>query len=196
MKSTHKTLKTLLAILILLLVFFAIWKIAFKDKIFISNPITNQPQNVEPTQNTLVQIPENWRTKLDIENNLSFRYPENLGTTYVTLVDWPPLAFVQDSPYSCVNAGEAIERAGKTEERNIDGRIYCVTEKEEGAAGSIYTSYAYNSVVNGKNLIFTFTIRKPQCMNYDEPNQSACIQEQQSVNFDRLADQMMQSVKY
>ncbi len=108
---------------------------------------------------------------------------QDFDTDYVSPVDWPPLVrALEGESYSCTPAGNEIDRAGKTESIEMGGEEYCVTTVSEGAAGSIYKQYAYIKDVRGIPVAATFSFRFVQCVNYDEPNQSACLAEQESFN--------------
>ncbi len=134
-----------------------------------------------------------WVSRTDPASGVMFRYPERLATEYISVVDWPPAAAVTGGPFTCTEAGAEIAQAGITERRAVNGRIYCVTRESEGAAGSIYTNYAYASEKGGKVLVFTFSLRATQCANYDDPQKSACEAERASFSMDAIADGMAQS---
>jgi hypothetical protein len=108
---------------------------------------------------------------------------------YISALDWPPKLQIINEAFSCTEAGNSTERAGATEMRTINGRNYCVTEVVQGAAGSIYTQYAYAYEKDGKTNILTFSLRFSQCGNYDEPSKSECENERQTFNPDDLLDQ-------
>lgn len=131
-----------------------------------------------------------WETALNAEQQVSFQYPPTLGLTYVHTVDWPPVALVQDG-YSCVETGNIQASGGLTEARTTNtGQPYCVTVRAEGAAGSIYTMYAYTFPRGAQSVILTFSLRSVQCMNYDSPNKEACSAEQATFSPDALAERM------
>lgn len=136
-----------------------------------------------------------WDTYAD-SLGTTFQYPKDFGTTYVEPVDWPPLVQFVDGPFSCVEAGDAEERAGRSERRVIDSRVYCVTEVIGAAAGSIYTQYAYATEKNGKVAILTFSTRKPQCANYESPQKEACEREQAQFSVDDITDRVMQTLRF
>jgi murein DD-endopeptidase MepM/ murein hydrolase activator NlpD len=100
--------------------------------------------------------------------------------TYVSAVNWPPSANVLDEPFTCVEAG--------SERRMINDREYCITEKSEGAAGSIFTEHIYATEVNGRTLVMTFSTRKSQCDNYPQEERVECIAEQESFKPDQALD--------
>jgi len=135
-----------------------------------------------------------WKTFSDSNTGASFQYPEQLPTQFAQAFDWPPQIQIINEPFSCINAGTEISPAGKTEQKIINNKDYCVTTKVEGAAGSIYTQYAYAFAKGGKTAILNFTIRTPQCGNYPDPEKTECENEQQSFNIDDIAGKMAESL--
>lgn len=106
---------------------------------------------------------------------------------YIRPVDWPPTVNTQSGPFTCNEVGTPEERAGKTERRSIDGREYCITEVVEGAAGSVYTQYAFSTRGGDNTLeIATFSIQEVQCGNYSEPEMTECEREQDAFNIDEV----------
>lgn len=139
--------------------------------------------------------PASWETSRDEALGVSFRYPPDLPTTYIRTVDWPPKLNIADTPYSCLNAGEVGARAGRTEEREIAGQKYCVTEISEGAAGSIYHQYAYSIPANDQTATMTFSLRFVQCGNYEEAQQRVCEEERSSFDLDPLIGQIALTIR-
>lgn len=116
---------------------------------------------------------------------IQFSYPKFLPTTFVKTQEWPPLVEVVAGEFTCP----------ENKKQTIKGRTYCVIVSTEGAAGSTYTTYEY-STNRGDFIAKTiFTLRTPQCLNYDEPNQSICIQEQESFDVSGLVDQIISSIR-
>lgn len=138
---------------------------------------------------------EGWNTYRDGTRGISFQYPASFPATYISTVDWPPQVILDPGPFSCVEAGSETASAGKTERHIVGGREYCVTRESEGAAGSIYTQYAYAFPRGDKVVILTFTSRSVQCANYDEPKRGACEAERNSFDIDGLTDKMAQSLR-
>ncbi len=120
---------------------------------------------------------------------IDFAFPQSLGTTYISTVDWPPVVRVEEDVYNCTEAGEETARAGQTEEQFINGHTYCVTVVSEGAAGSVYRMYSYNFVYHEQNVFVTFSLRFPQCANYPEEERLSCQEEQDSFEPGELVDQ-------
>lgn len=136
----------------------------------------------------------NWETETAEEHNISFQYPESLNTDYINETDWPPQARVVDEQFSCTKAGSETERAGGTEIHIINNNVYCVTTVTEGTAGSIYRQYAYASDFNNETLIFTFSLRFPQCGNFNDDERQECEDEYNNFNLNDLVDSIVQSV--
>jgi hypothetical protein len=134
-----------------------------------------------------------WKTGKSI--GLTFKYPSTLGTIYIQTVDFPPKLQVLATPFTCTEAGKETARAGMTSMQTINDNTYCVTIESEGAAGTTYTKYAYAWARNDGTTILTFSLRVPQCENYDDPKKTECKTEVKSFNLDAIADAMAQSVK-
>lgn len=124
-----------------------------------------------------------------------FKYPENIGTRYISMVDWPPLIQVLQTPFACTPAGEVNARAGKTELRTINTTDYCVTTVSEGAAGSVYSQHAYLFAKENHTVALTFTVREVQCENYDEVEQSECLRERELFNLDQIVHRIAQTLE-
>lgn len=122
------------------------------------------------------------------QNGLTFNFPETIVTSYIDAVDWPPQIRTEEEAYDCVDAGEEIARAGKTEERVVGDRTYCVTTIAEGAAGSVYRQYAYSFSFEDKMYFVTFSLRFSQCGNYEEDEKLMCEKEQATFYVDNLID--------
>lgn len=137
---------------------------------------------------------QNWKTASSTEERATFKYPETFGQTYANEVDWPPKIQILDERLTCTEAGSETGRAGITEQKNINGEPFCVTRVSEGAAGSIYTQYAYASQHGGKEIIFTFSLRKVQCGNYDASQKMECEREQAAFNPDSVIGRMAASI--
>lgn len=129
------------------------------------------------------------------EDGVSFSYPTKIWTSYVSTVDWPPAVEVTDGPFTCTEAGQENGRAGVTEKKTIEGKEFCVTHVNEGAAGSVYTQYAYATELNSKVVTLTFSLRRPQCANYDEPTKSTCESEQSAFDVDGMMGEIAQTLK-
>lgn len=142
-----------------------------------------------------VQAVDDWLDSTD--GATTFRYPENLGTKYVSTVDWPPKFTTTNEPHVCTSGGAEVERAGATREVMVNESTYCETTVVEGAAGSTYTQYAYARPAGGtETQIMTFTLRAPNCGNYDEPERSVCQSEHDTFDLLPVVDKIFKSVRY
>lgn len=137
-----------------------------------------------------------WKAFIDDTNGISFHYPESLPSKYISTVDWPPQIAILDEPFTCTEAGSEMARAGRTEKHVVGDQTYCVTKESEGAAGSIYTNYAYAAQVGSEVMIFTFSLRAVQCGNYDKLQKSECEIAQESFDLDSIMHRLIQSIKY
>lgn len=149
---------------------------------------------------TLGSYPSNghWISSEPTAQNLIYLYPEALPTSFITASEWPPLVEEVASNPVCkegrVTGADGPEK--RTEKRMVDDREYCVTLSEGGAAGSMYRSYEYAFEFGGVPYRIAFTLRYPQCENYDEPQRGACTSEQATYNVDGLADRIAQSIQH
>jgi hypothetical protein len=137
-----------------------------------------------------------WETFSDSERDFSFQYPARLSTTYIQAHDWPPQVELTDDSFTCTEAGSPEARAGRTQLRIINNRTYCVTEVIGAAAGSVYTQYAYTTQKGNRTVIFTFSIRMPQCANYGSEERQACERERENFNIDSIVDRMLQTFRF
>lgn len=135
-----------------------------------------------------------WISSTPGDNDFLFLYPERIPTTFISAVTWPPEVVRADSRYKCVES--ATSTGGVITTKHMVGdREYCVTESSEGAAGSMYRTFEYNFQFGGEPYRTVFTLRYPQCDNYDEPQKSACKAEQGSYSVDELVDRIAQSIQ-
>jgi hypothetical protein len=138
-----------------------------------------------------------WKLSPLSTEGMQFMYPEVLPTKYITAQEWPPKVTLSGDTYSCTK-GERVDTRGErmtTEERVVIDRAYCVAHVSEGAAGSTYTTYEYMTTQSDFIAHVRFTLRLPQCMNYSEPEQHACVAEQKNFDIDGMVDRIVSSVR-
>jgi hypothetical protein len=139
----------------------------------------------------------NWVYSEASAQGVQFLYPDPLPTRYVAAPGWPPAVVMTKEEFTCDEASD-VEADGITkryEERMIGDREYCVGMAAEGAAGSTFTSYEYLTAQEDVLVRVTLTLRTPQCMNYNEPEQTACTTEQANFDVDGLVDRIVASIK-
>lgn len=131
-----------------------------------------------------------------VSGGVEYDYPKNFNTKYIKPLDWPPEARVLSQVMSCTEAGSATERAGETQKRRVGGVDTCVTTLVEGAAGSTYSQYAYAFDKGGKQIIFTFSTRAPQCGNYPDVEKMECEKERDSFSIDKYILPAIKSAEF
>ncbi|MFA6536215.1 MAG: hypothetical protein WC250_03455 [Candidatus Paceibacterota bacterium] len=136
-----------------------------------------------------------WTTFTDPAGAYSFKYPADWPTDYVATVDWPPKVNFISGPFTCTEGGSQIARAGETVKKLIAGREYCITKEVEGAAGTMYIQYVYATEFGDRTAYFTWTMRQPQCLNYDQPRQGECLDEENAFDPDSLMSQIVGTFK-
>ena len=162
----------------------------------------NKNQPPEPTVST-----ENknagWKTFTPAEKGVSFQYPEKFDAQYISTQEWPPQVIIsQDHQLTCPETPAQSSLPQRIIRQTINGRVYCVRALSEGAAGSVYTEYSYSTGENGltqagqeKIITVNFTLRYPQCGNYDELQKTQCEQEREAFNLDDLIDRIVQTAR-
>ena len=157
------------------------------EKQYESDPLPPEEEEVENAA---------WLSHTTLQG-LQFSYPEELGTQYVHAQEWPPLVEQVVNVFSCeegdITAADGPLKSASLHE--IEGKAYCVTLFSEGAAGSTYTTYEYSTQQEERVVRIVFTLRTPQCVNYDEPERTACTAEQRAFNIDELVHQIAASIK-
>lgn len=142
---------------------------------------------------------ENWITSTTAQG-IEFKYPEKFSTTYMhppyfDTESWPPKISVSNDKFSCAVTPAESSLPNRVAQKNINNATYCISAESEGAAGSVYTTYVYTTTINNKLVSATFTLQAVQCLNYDEPEQSACVKERETFDLDAVADKIVASVK-
>ena len=127
----------------------------------------------------------NWVLSTTTSQGIQFMYPERLPTTFISTQGWPPKVVLEGGIFSC----------SEREEKMVGDRVYCMSTTNEGVAGSTYTTYKYATEQGDLIARVEFTLKFPQCVNYDEPNQSACKAEQANFDIDGLVDRITSSIR-
>jgi hypothetical protein len=160
-------------------------------------PDTNMfvPKNATTTRDGMEKW--NWMLSEKSPQGVQFLYPNPLPTQYITAQEWPPLVEIATSTFSCIE-GNSVAADGSPHvlvQHMISNHVYCVGISAEGAAGSTYTQYTYTTPIGTGTAHITFTLRTPQCMNYDDPEQSVCKTEQSHFAVDALAHRIATSIQ-
>ena len=121
----------------------------------------------------------------------------DLNTEYIGSQDWkvkivneeakyPPKFKIIEGQIDCKITSSESGLLSRTVKRRIDGRIYCIESASEGAAGTIYTRYAYSTIKSGNLITVSCVIRYPQCINYSEPYRTECANERERFDLDKI----------
>ncbi|MDD5043152.1 MAG: hypothetical protein PHD51_00585 [Patescibacteria group bacterium] len=146
---------------------------------------------------TVLSSGENELWKEYSGEGILFQYPENLTTQYIFTQEWPPVVKVESGTYSCTETPLEVSSLTKIiTQRMVDDRIYCVDVKNEGAAGSVYSSYVYTTPKNGKLISVNFVLCYPNCGNYGKEQNQVCANEREAFDLDATVDRIVQTVKW
>ncbi|MFZ5390962.1 MAG: hypothetical protein ACOZAJ_01650 [Patescibacteria group bacterium] len=136
-----------------------------------------------------------WAT-ITNDQGITFQYPKELLAKYVSVAEWPPVIKIETGVYSCkITPLEVSSMSEITLQRLVDDRNYCLNIKNEGAAGSVYSSYIYTTIKNSKLVKISFTLQYPNCNNYDEEQNKACASEREVFDIDSMVDRIVQTIK-
>jgi hypothetical protein len=139
--------------------------------------------------------PNNLWTTTTNDQGITFQYPKELLAKYVSVAEWPPVIKIETGTYSCKTTPQEVgSMSDITSERLVDNRTYCLNIKNEGAAGSVYSSYVYTTTKNSKLVNVSFTLRYPNCNNYDEAQSKDCTNEREAFDIDSIVDRIVQSI--
>ncbi len=138
--------------------------------------------------------PNGWLTFTDQEQKIRFKYPRQLIADFISPQDWPPQVLISTENFTCTTTPETSSLPNRVIKRLVDDRAYCVSAMSEGAAGTTYTEYNYTTKKDGNLVIVQFTLRYPQCLNYDDPQQTACVKEREAFDLDSLVDRIVNSI--
>ncbi len=135
-------------------------------------------------------------TTITNDQGITFQYPKELLAKYISVVEWPPIVKIETGTFSCKTTPQEVSSMSDiTSQRVVDDRIYCVNVKHEGAAGSVYSSYTYTTARNGQLVEVSFTLRYPNCDNYDEEQNKDCAGERETFDLDATIDRIVYTIK-
>lgn len=130
------------------------------------------------------------------EDGITYQYPKELLAEYISVAEWPPVIKINTGTYSCNTTPQEISGVSEiTSQILVDNRTYCVNVKHEGAAGSVYSSYTYTTSKNDNIINVSFTLRYPNCNNYDDEQKTVCISEREAFDIDAIVDRIVQTIR-
>jgi len=129
----------------------------------------------------------------------------DLNTEYIGSQEWkviivneeekyPPKFKITEGQIDCKITSSESALLSRTVKRRIDGRIYCIESLSEGAAGTIYTQYAYSTLKSGSLIMVSCVIRYPQCINYSEPYRTECANERERFGLDKIIGHIVKNL--
>ncbi|OGN07260.1 MAG: hypothetical protein A2940_00660 [Candidatus Wildermuthbacteria bacterium RIFCSPLOWO2_01_FULL_48_29] len=132
-----------------------------------------------------------------------FKYPKDLGLSYVLAHSWPPTITVTPAGinFSCGSIqgfGNRLPLPHIKEQVVMNGTSYCVVRAGEGAAGTIYETYKYAVVRDDRVITMEFVVRSPgSCSNYSNASEvQKCQSEKEAFNPATLADQILSTFRF
>ena len=146
---------------------------------------------------TIIEDSNNLWAIITNDDGITYQYPKELSAKYISVVEWPPVVKIEIGTYSCKTTPQEVSSMSDiTSQRMVDDRTYCVNVKHEGAAGSVYSSYTYVTVKNDRPIKVSFTLRYPNCNNYDEEQNKNCASERNAFDIDATVDRIVQTIKF
>lgn len=133
--------------------------------------------------------------------------PTSFQANYISFINYNTGVFaVEDYPglsESRVLNGEidCDERAAESSlplrvmKKEINGRKYCIGASSEGTAGSVVTTYAYNTVIADHVYLIQFIATYPNCLNYPDTERVKCEVERENFDLDFVVDREIQRMQ-
>lgn len=143
----------------------------------------------------------------DAEDNSVINYlPDSFRADYVSFQNYssgvysaenyPRLeSWVENGEIECEETSLESSLPLRISKKEINGRRYCIGTFSEGAAGSVYTEYAYTTVIASRVYLVKFVARYPNCSNYPDEQNMACSRERETFNLDNLVDEEVEVMK-
>lgn len=153
----------------------------------------------ENVSSTFKNAPSKETVSTDKKSGVS-NNPTILNTTYITSDNWPPKFEFTKKEFTCTPTENKFGTGPTTEQKLIQNRLYCITTSNEGAAGSTYTTYNYQTTKRKTDgtpdisISTTFVLRFVQCDNYPEPKKTECKTERESFDIDKIIDTLVQKL--
>jgi len=175
-------------------------KIKKGQKIEISGELINEESDIYKTLGT---IKVDSIRHLDIQNGDISNLPSSFKADYISfqnygsgifkVTEYSRLEFwVENGEIECDETPPESSLPLLISKREINGQKYCIGASSEGAAESVYTQYAYTTVIGDNVYLINFVARYTNCNNYPEEEYSKCKIERESFDLDALVDQEIQ----
>ncbi|MFN3188032.1 MAG: hypothetical protein ACK42D_00600 [Candidatus Paceibacteria bacterium] len=153
--------------------------------------------NIPPTVPNTISEPDSipsTSTATDENSGIMFTYPDNFNYQYISTEVWPPHFISSYAPIDCELDEQTQSMSGLSyKTQTINGRLYCIWTRNEGAAGSTYTNYQVSFNQDNQYITMSFTLLYPQCDNYPAEEKGACKDEQANFPLYNLIDEIANS---
>ncbi|MGI6348223.1 MAG: hypothetical protein ACOXZ1_03475 [Patescibacteria group bacterium] len=179
-------------------------KIRMGQKIEISGELINEESEIYTTLGTIKVegVKHLYTEEGNIESNLpdSFKASyisfQNYGSNVFKVEEYPKLeSWVENSEIECDETPLESSLPLRISKRQVNGQKYCIGASSEGAVGSVYTQYAYTTVIEGNVYLVQFVARYPNCSNYPDKERGECEAERKNFNLDNLVDFEVRQMK-
>lgn len=172
-------------------------KIKMGQKIEISGELVNEESDIYITLGTIKVAGVNYL--YTEEQNFESNLPDSFKANYISLQDYisnifkaeeyPRLeSWVENGEIECDETPLESSFPLRISKKEINGQKYCISASSEGAAGSVYTEYAYTTVIANNVYLVQFIARYPHCSNYPDKEREECEVERENFNLDNLVD--------
>ena len=190
MKKINKKVKVIflgvLIILALVVLIFIISNLSQKSE------VENDDEEI-----TLAEIQE--QDEEIEENNIGSNLPDSFKANYISFQkygsnifkaeEYPKLeSWVENGAIECTETPLESSLPLRISKKEINGQKYCIGAFSEGAAGSVFTEYAYTTVISDNVYLVQFIARYPNCSNYPDQERRECETERENFNLDNLVD--------
>lgn len=178
-------------------------KIKKGQKIEISGELIKEESDIYKTLGTIkvVGVKYLYTDEKDIESKL----PNSFKGNYISFSnydlnifkteEYPKLeSWVENGEIECKETPMESSLPLRINKKEINGKKYCIISSSEGAAGSVYTQYAYTTVIGGSVYSVNFIARYPNCDNYPENENNKCKLEREKFDLDYFVDLEVQKM--
>lgn len=179
-------------------------KIRKGQKIEISGELINEESDIYKTLGTIkvTGVKYLYTEEGNIESNLpdSFKANyisfQNYGSNVFKAEEYPKLeSWVENGEIECNETPLESSLPLRISKKKINSQKYCIGASSEGAAGSVYTQYAYTTVIGDNVYLVQFVVRYSSCSNYPDKERRECEVERENFNLDNLVDSEVRLMK-
>jgi hypothetical protein len=120
---------------------------------------------------------------------------QNYSLGIFSVAEYPRLEFwIENGEIECDETNLESSLPLRISQKELNGHKYCMAAFSEGAAGSVYTEYAYSTVIDNNVYSVQFVARYPSCSNYPTEEKLQCERERESFDLDNLVSQVIEEV--